>query len=221
LGVEAELFSFCDSIEWFGFIKARVQDHTRRLEDGLIGKSHFVSLLDSALGPANQELRLALHPEVRRIVRQVRKDRNERAAWKGGSEAFPEGTVKMRNYRDHHVRLGLEPEAFEQAHGRIVIQTYDTLEEPHELRAAKCPAVPEHFVIQLLDSNAGELTEDIQGVKYFLKVYEGDFERKALMLDFNLQGGGGVAMPSAGVKENKGDSALAGPWAGHSVCHLG
>jgi hypothetical protein len=75
-----------------------------------------VSLLDSAIGPANQELRLALHPEVRRIVRQVGEDCDERPAWKGGSEAFPEGTVKMRNYRDHHVRLSLEPEGFEQAH---------------------------------------------------------------------------------------------------------
>jgi hypothetical protein len=102
----------------------------------------------------------------------------------------------------------------------MVIQTYDNLEEAHELRAAKCPAVPEHLVIQLLDSNAGKPSEKIQGVKYFLKVYERDFERKALLFDFHLQGGGGVAMPSAGVKENKGDSALAGPWAGHSVCHL-
>jgi hypothetical protein len=126
----------------------------------------------------------------------------------------------MRNYRYHHVRLGLEPEGFEQAHGRIVIQTYDNLEEAHELRAAKCPAVAEHLVIQLLDSNAGEPPEDIQGVKYFLKVYEGDFEWQALALNFHLQGGGGVAMPSAGVKENKRDSAFARPRAGHSVCHL-
>jgi hypothetical protein len=36
-----------------------------------------------------------------------------------------------------------------------------------------------------------------------LKVYKRDFERKALAFDFNLQGSGGVPMPSAGVKENK------------------
>jgi hypothetical protein len=101
-----------------------------------------------------------------------------------------------------------------------VIQTHGKLQEAQKLRAAKRPAVPKHLVIKVLYSKAGHLPKNVQGVKYFLKVYKCDFEREALMFDFDLQGGGGVSVPASGIKENKGNPALAGPWAGHSVCHL-
>jgi hypothetical protein len=52
-----------------------------------------------------------------------------------------------------------------------------------------------------LNSKARELAEYVQGVKYFLKVYQRNFERKALAFDFDLQGRGGVPVPSARVKE--------------------
>jgi len=113
-----------------------VQDHPRCFEDVFIGMSHFAGLFDSALGPANQVLRLALDPEVSRIVCQVGENGDEGPARKSLIEAFPERTVEMGNHRDHHVRRRVEPEAFEHANRRAVVQAHDPLQDPHELRAA-------------------------------------------------------------------------------------
>ena len=101
-----------------------------------------------------------------------------------------------------------------------MIHPHNQLQDAHELRAAKRPAVAQHLVVHVLNANSGELAEDIQGIKYFLKVDQRDFEGQALPLDLHLQSGGGVAVPAPGVKENKMDAASAVLLAGHSVCHL-
>jgi hypothetical protein len=165
--------------------------------------SHSPGLFDGPFGPANQVLLLALDPEMRGIIRQVREDGNERPPRKRLIEALSKCTVEMGNQRNDHVWVGLKPEGLEHLNRRIVIQTHGKLQDAQKLRATKRPAVPEHLVIEVLNSKAGELPKNVQGVKYFLKVYKRDFERKALAFDFNLQGSGGVPMPSAGVKENK------------------
>jgi hypothetical protein len=140
---------------------------------------------------------------MRGIICQVREDCNVRPPRKRLIEALSKRTVEMRNQRYHHVWACIEPESLEHLNRRIVIQTHGELQDAQKLRAAKRPAVSEHLVIEILNSKAGHFPKNVQGVKYFLKVYERDFERKALAFDFDLQGSGGVPMPSAGVKENK------------------
>jgi len=44
--------------------------------------------------------------------------------------------------------------------------------------------------------------KEYPGVKYFLKVYKRDFERKTLAFDFNLRAVR-RSVPPAGVKKNK------------------
>ena len=90
----------------------------------------------------------------------------------------------------------------------IVIHAHDQLQDAHELRAAERPAIAKHLVVHVLNSNSGELPENIQRIENFLKVDERDFERQALALDLNLQCGGCVAMPAAGIKEDKRDASL-------------
>ena len=99
------------------------------------------------------------------------------------------------------------PEFFEHFHRRAVIHAHHQLQHAHQLRAAQRPAIAQHLVVHVLNANSGELAKDVQGVKYFLKVDERHFQRQALPLDLDLQSGGGVAMASAGVKENKMDAA--------------
>jgi hypothetical protein len=94
------------------------------------------------------------------------------------------------------------------------------LQNPHELRTAKRPAVPKHLIVEILNPEAGEFTKNIQGIQDLLQIDQRDFKGKALVFDFDLQGSGGVSVSASGVKEDKVDSACRGLGTGHSVCHL-
>ena len=178
------------------------------------------SLLNRMLGSANDVLRLGLNPEVLRIIRQVGKNRNKRPPRKRLLVTLPQRAIKMRDKRHHHVRRVLLPELFEYLHRGPVVGSNDNLQHAHELRAAQGPAVPQHLVVHVLNANSGQFAKDIQGIKHFLKVYQGHVQRQAKLLDLHLQRGSGVAVASACVKENKMDAASAVLRAGHSVCHL-
>jgi len=179
-----------------------------------------MSLLDGSFGPANQELRLALDPEVRRIVCQVREDCNERAAWKGGSEAFPEGTVKMWNYRD-------PPCPAESGGQKPLSRSTDelwyrrmTIWRNRMSEGCQVSSHAEHLVIQVLDSNAGNPSEKIQGVKYFLKVTSETSNGRPCFSISTCRAVAALRCPPPASKKTREISALAGPWAGAFVCHL-
>jgi hypothetical protein len=67
--------------------------------------------------------------------------------------------------------------------------------------------------------NTGQFAKDVEGVEHFLEVHQRHFKWEALPLDLDLQSGRGVAMASAGVKEDKIDPLSFFSQARHSVCH--
>ena len=83
--------------------------------------------------------------------------------------------VEMRDEGDHHVRLRFLPMRFQQAHRRPMIQANHSLQHPHELRAAQCPAGAEHPVVGVLNPNPGVFLQDVELVEQFLKIGEFHF----------------------------------------------
>jgi hypothetical protein len=84
-----------------------------------------------------------------------------------------------------------------------VIHFHHKLQNLKELRAAKGPAVAQHGVVEILDPDACEFLEDIEGIEDFLEVGQLDSPRMLLGLDGHLKRGRGRSMSAARVKEAK------------------
>src|SRR5436305_9114654 len=69
--------AFSSAIHSWGIAKARVQYHSRSEKQTIARKPQGNSLCNRALGSADHVLRLAFHPEVRRMVGKVGNQRDE------------------------------------------------------------------------------------------------------------------------------------------------
>ena len=71
IGFQAELLSFRDAIDRRLFVELWFQDHSRCLEDMVGGVADGQGLLPGAFRPGDDVFRLALNPEMRRVIRQI------------------------------------------------------------------------------------------------------------------------------------------------------
>ncbi len=145
-----------------------MKNHPRRPEDALLRVAQRARLLDGAVRAADQVLLLALDPEVRRIVGDVRKYGYEWASRKRARKAFPQRAIEVRHKRNDHIRLRFFPMRFEQANCGTMIQAYHALQDPHQLRASQRPAVAQHQIVKILYADARIFLEDVERVQQLL-----------------------------------------------------
>ena len=147
---------------------------------------------------ADEVLRLALDPEVRRVVGDVGEDGDQRSA--GNRIAQLSHMARLRFGTSETTRSGGRSRQYllEQAHLGGMIQPDQPL-HGRQLRRAERPA-REHQVVDLLQLQAGDLRKHIQLVEGFLQIDEADLPGPVLLLDHLFEGVSGAAMPAAGVE---------------------
>src|ERR1700690_4209044 len=123
-------------------------------------------LLDGAFGAGDNILLFdGLNPEARRVVSEVGNQRNKGATGIDSAPTFRDFAIEMRDHRDEHVcRVGA-PELFEEAHHRSVEDADRKLKDLQELRAAEGPAILQHDVALLLDTDAGQLAKNVEPIR--------------------------------------------------------
>jgi len=149
-------------------IKPRVQNHSRGLKNLLGGITQLGSLLGSLLRAANDVLRLALEPEMRRIICNVRQDGEKWPVRTHATKAFKQHTIEVRHHGNEHVGLRFLPVRFQNPHNRPAISTNDHLQRAHQLGAAERPPRAQHGIVKILNTNSGVLLENIGGVEKLL-----------------------------------------------------
>src|SRR5215470_248463 len=105
-------------------------------------------LARGAFGAADEVLGLPLNPEMRWVVGEICQDRYKGDSGKGAPQAFAHSTVEVGDERNHKIRLLGEPELFEEAHRRRMIQADDTVHEAQKLRGTERPTFAEHEIVE-------------------------------------------------------------------------
>ena len=99
-----------------------MENHTGRTQYPRYGKPQRASLPGGTLRPANNILILAFHPEVRRIVRKVGKNRDVRHARPDVVQGLFEGAIVVGDQLNDQVRPVLRPMLFQRFDLRAVAQ---------------------------------------------------------------------------------------------------
>ena len=112
----------------------------------------------------------------------------------------------MRNEGHDHFGRSLAPVLGKHFDHRAAIGGDSELQDAQQLRAAERPTGREHLVVEILNANAREFSENIESIEQLLQIQELNVPREILGLDGHLKGRGRAAMPAARVKENEFDS---------------
>src|SRR5580693_3196489 len=203
VGLEAHLFAEGHWIDLFLDVKIRAQNHPRCLKNMGVIVAEGTRLLDRAVGAGNDVLLFnRLDPEARRVVSQVRDEGHKRPAGIDGVPAFPDFAVEVGDNGNEQVGGMGAPELFEQADHGPVEDANCKLKDLQELRAAEGPAVLQHDVVLLLDTDAGELAKNVQLIGQVLELNEFYIPWAPLLLHNRLKGDGCIAMSAAGIMED-------------------
>ncbi len=162
MGMEAEATALEFAGIGEGLIEARVEDHAGGEKDGGRLNAEFPGLGDGVFGAADEILGLAFEPEVGREIGEIGEKGDEGSLGRDVAQALKEGAIEVRDDGENEVGTALFPDGFEQAHGFIVVETKEGLEDAHDVRASPGPAIFEHEVVNILDANAGKTAGDIQ-----------------------------------------------------------
>src|SRR5215472_24249 len=111
--------------------------------------------------------------------------------------------VEVWHQRYDHVGLCLVPMLLEQSYARLMVHAVQRVNHFQALTGAECPPFRQHFVIDILQSDARGLTENVQRVKQFLKMNQADLPRPALPLDHRFERRRRRAMASTGIEVNE------------------
>ena len=155
-----------------------------------------------------------LDPESRREVCQVGDNCDKRAPRINLRPALANLPIKVRDYGDKQVCWLFPPELLEQSHQWPVENSDCGLEQSKKLSATKRPAILQHDVVLLLDTDAGEFAKDVQTVRKILKLNKFQLPVALLLRNHGLQSDRRVAMPSSTIMEDdvdffhRGDCAI-------------
>ena len=189
-----------------GLVESWMQNHAGNAMDAGRWISGCDGLLDGARGAADDVLILFFNPEMRRVVCEVGENCDERATGKRGVQALAESEIEMRNEGHDHFGRSLAPVFGEHLDRRAMIGGDSELQDSQQLRAAKSPARGEHLVVEVLDANAREFSENIESIEQLLQIQELNVPGKILGLNGHLERCGRAAMSAAGVEEDELDS---------------
>jgi len=126
-------------------------------------------------------LHLLLHPEVRRIVRDVGQNGHERRARECLFKARAQRAIQIRHQRDHHVGPALTPESLQQAHRLAMKRADHRVHAYHQLRRSQRPTFLQHQVVNILQAQPRHLAEYVHRIQYFLQVDQPDFPPAPLL----------------------------------------
>ena len=121
-----------------------------------------------------------------RIVREICQDCHERHSGQRFPEAFEERAIEVRYERYHHVGPVFPPEPGQQLELRSVVQANHRMHAGQQISGSQRPAFGECQVINILQSNACGFTENVEGVKNLLQVYQADLPIVAFPRDHGL-----------------------------------
>ena len=160
-------------------------------------------LFHGLVRPADEMLILPLHPEVRRVIRDIGEDGHQRRAGQRALQAFTQRAVEIGNQRHHHVRLAFPPELFEHSHLRPVKHADQHVHAGRELPRPERPTLLQHEVVDVFEPQAGDLAEDVERIEQLLQIHHADLAGALLPLHHLVQGVGRRAMAAAGVEKDE------------------
>lgn len=135
-----------------------------------------------AFGAGNDVLRLTLDPEVWRVIRQICDQRDEgRFSGSIVGQAFRQFAIEVRDDGDDKVRGIFSPIRSQRLHDRGMVEANRSLKDAEELRRKSRPATAQNLVVGVLDSDAGEAAQQIEGIEQFLYVEKSDIPRAILL----------------------------------------
>src|SRR3984893_14586179 len=200
---EPQALAFGEAIFDGRLVKSWMQNHPGGAEDAVARLTERACLGHGPIRTADEELRLPLDPEVRRVIGNVGEYRNEWACRKRTGKTLPERAIEVRDKRDKHVRLGLPPVRFEQPDCRAMIEQDGELQHLHQLRAPQGPARAQHRIVEILYANARISLYNVERIEEFLEVCKLYFPRALLRPDGYIGGWGGGPVATAGVEEGE------------------
>ena len=160
-------------------------------------------LFHGLVRPADEMLILPLHPEVRRVIRDIGEDGHQRRTGQRALQAFTQRAVEIGDQRHHHVRPAFPPELFEHPHLRPVKHADQQVHAGRELPGPERPALLQHEVVNVLEPQAGDFAEDVERIQQLLQIHHADLEGALLPLHHLAQGVGRRAMSAAGVEKDE------------------
>jgi hypothetical protein len=178
-------------------VEAGVQDHAGHGQHAVARKVQGPRLLPRPLGTANQILILVLDPEVRRVVRDVRHDRDERPAGTGVREGFTQSAVVMRDEGNHHVHGMLSPVLLQYLNLAMVRQPDQQVRYHDQLARASGPTAAQQDVIDLLKRDTGGFADEVDGIKQVLRAMQAQVPGPLLFVNHGLNGLCGSAVAAA------------------------
>jgi len=212
VGLEAEARSFGYAIDGsFSvgpvFVKPGLEDHSRGLEDVVVGDADGQCLLTGAIGSGDDVFGLALDPEVGRVIGEIG-DEGDEGRFGGcrcwGIQALGDFTVEVRDHGENEIGGILRPVVAQQFHNRLVVEADGGFEDDEQLGREARPAVAQDHVVGVLNAEAGRAADEIEWIEQFLNVEESDVPGMFLRGECGLESVGGAAMASASVVEDDG-----------------
>src|SRR6185369_11845214 len=91
--IESERRSFGGAVDLRQRVKARMQNHSRRFPNAVIGMAHLLRLLGGAIGTADEELPLTFNPKVRRIIGDISQESNKRPVGERAGETPAQSAI--------------------------------------------------------------------------------------------------------------------------------
>src|SRR5665213_3413526 len=164
---------------------------------------HLNRLMVSAFRAADQVLPLALNPEMRWIVGHVGQDGDERHAGHRAGHGVENCPVEIRNYRNHHRRRAVFPITGEKIDLRRMIGADYSMHQRKQLGGPQRPATPQDQVIDILQADSREFTEDVDFVEKLLEIHETHVPAALLTVNDVTERIGGAAVAAAGVEEHQ------------------
>src|SRR6185369_9016587 len=114
-------------------------------------------------------------------------------------EGLVERAVVVRDERHHELGTMAQPVGFEHLDLRVVSRANEAVHEGDELSRTRGPAVAEHDVVNILEVDAGEFVDEIDGVEEVLDGDQLEVPGALLAAHYFGQGGRGSAMATAGI----------------------
>src|SRR5579871_5054976 len=175
IGVEAKFTALGGAVDLGRFIEFGRENHTGHLKHMRVIVAERACLPDGPGRAADEILRLALYPEVRRVIGKISEDGDEGRAGERTSKAFAESAVEVGDERDDNIRPFFAPEFFEHTDNRAVIETDDAMHHTEQIGRAERPSVAQHEIVNVLETDGSEAAENVEGIELVLQIHQAAF----------------------------------------------
>ena len=186
--------------------------------------THFLCLLGSVRGSANEILVLVLDPEMGRVIGEIGQRRYHRrrrlpGGAVGGAQPFEDGAVEVGDHRKHQVRRRGLPMTRQQRNLALMLECNQHLRNAQHRSAAQRKPAFEQSIVEVLETHADTVLDEVNRSQQVAQVHQVGIPCAALPICRGYQRHRGCPVTAAGVEEDHIDptSRLLRGWRGHDA----